>query len=166
MTGITGTLHEDQCTFMIIPRWILLKMRNICLRQNCSENQTTHFMFNKFFFRKSRRFFEIILTDLVEPDGPQITIWRRPEKIFACLMTKARIQTHSWQLCLLSHNWLIPSDFVKCLTQHLKKRINDLLVITTCLSKLHAERRLWAHQHSVSERSVARFVRTPPYVQL
>jgi hypothetical protein len=29
MTSMTGTLHEDVCTFMIIRCWILLRMRNI-----------------------------------------------------------------------------------------------------------------------------------------
>jgi hypothetical protein len=29
MARITGTLHEDLCKFMVIYRWILLRMRNI-----------------------------------------------------------------------------------------------------------------------------------------
>ena len=39
-----GTLHEDQCTFMIIsgPVYELEKY----LRQNCRENQNTHFMYS------------------------------------------------------------------------------------------------------------------------
>jgi hypothetical protein len=54
LTGITGTLREDRCTFLIISRSFLLRMRNVSDR-NCRENQNTRFMFNKIFFRKSCR---------------------------------------------------------------------------------------------------------------
>jgi hypothetical protein len=40
-----GTLHKDLCTFMIISRSILLRMRNVS-DKSCTENQNTHFMFN------------------------------------------------------------------------------------------------------------------------
>ena len=43
-----GTLHEDLCTFMIISRLILLRMRNVS-DKHYRENQNTRFMFNKFF---------------------------------------------------------------------------------------------------------------------
>ena len=43
-TRITGNLHEDQYTFLIISCSILLRMRSFT--QNCRENQNTHFMFN------------------------------------------------------------------------------------------------------------------------
>jgi hypothetical protein len=43
-----GTLHEDLCTFVIISRWILLRMRNVS-DKSCRENQNTHFMFNNVF---------------------------------------------------------------------------------------------------------------------
>ena len=49
LTRITATLHEDQCTFMIISRWILLRMRNVS-DKSCRENQNTRFIFNNFFF--------------------------------------------------------------------------------------------------------------------
>jgi len=45
---MTGTLHEDQCTFMIIPRSILLIMRNVS-DENYREIQNTHFMFSNSF---------------------------------------------------------------------------------------------------------------------
>ena len=47
-TIIMGTLHEEQYTFLIISRSVLLRMRNVSDR--CRENQNTHFMFNNFFF--------------------------------------------------------------------------------------------------------------------
>ena len=43
LTRITGILREDQYTFFIISRSILLKMENIS-DKNCRENQNTHFV--------------------------------------------------------------------------------------------------------------------------
>ena len=51
LTRITGNLHEDQCTFVIISRWILLGMRNVSDRRR--ENKNTHFVLNNFFPLKS-----------------------------------------------------------------------------------------------------------------
>ena len=48
LTRITGTLHEDLCTFMITPRSVLVGMRNV-RDKKCRENLNTHFMFNNFF---------------------------------------------------------------------------------------------------------------------
>jgi len=45
---MTGTLHEDQYTFLIISRSVLLVMRNIS-DKICRENQNTYFMFKTFF---------------------------------------------------------------------------------------------------------------------
>ena len=43
LTTITGTLHEDRYTFLIICRSVLLRMRNVS-DKSCRENQNTHFM--------------------------------------------------------------------------------------------------------------------------
>jgi len=48
LTRLTGTLHEDQCGFLIISRSVLLRMRNISHKIG-REHQNTHFMFNKIF---------------------------------------------------------------------------------------------------------------------
>jgi hypothetical protein len=48
MTRMTGTLHDDQCTFMVISRWFLLKMEYVS-NKICRENQNTHFGFSKIF---------------------------------------------------------------------------------------------------------------------
>jgi len=45
---ITGTLHEDRYTFLIIYRSFLLRMENVS-HKSCRENQNTHFVFNNFF---------------------------------------------------------------------------------------------------------------------
>ena len=47
LTRITGTLHEDQYTFLIISRSFLLIMRNISDKSR-RENQNTHLVFNDF----------------------------------------------------------------------------------------------------------------------
>ena len=68
-------------TFYIISHSILLWMRNVS-DKNCRENHNTHFMFNNFLF-KSLALYEIlwyiyiyIYIYMVEPDRPQVTIWR------------------------------------------------------------------------------------------
>jgi len=44
---LTGTLHEDQYTFLIASSSFLLGMRNVC--DNLGRKyQNTHFMFNNF----------------------------------------------------------------------------------------------------------------------
>jgi hypothetical protein len=58
LTRITGILHEDLFIFMIIPGWILLRMRNVSDR-SCTETRTKHFVFkNLFFFFKSCRLWD------------------------------------------------------------------------------------------------------------
>jgi len=51
MAKITGIFHEYQYIFLIIPRSLLLRMRNVS-DKSCGENQNTH---AKFIFRKSCR---------------------------------------------------------------------------------------------------------------
>ena len=43
-----GTLHEDLCTFLILSRSVLLRMRNVS-DKSCRENQNNHFVFSNFF---------------------------------------------------------------------------------------------------------------------
>jgi len=57
LNRITGTLHEDQYTFLIISRSVLLRMRDIS-GKICRGNQNTHFMYYYFFFRKSYRLWD------------------------------------------------------------------------------------------------------------
>jgi len=52
LTIITGTLHEDQYTFLITSHSVLLRMRNVS-DKSCRENQNTRFVFSNFFPRKS-----------------------------------------------------------------------------------------------------------------
>ena len=72
MTRITGTLREDQYTFLIILRSVLLRVRNVS-DKNCWENQNAHFMFNTLFF-ENRAIYEIMRKIFVEPGRPLVTI--------------------------------------------------------------------------------------------
>jgi hypothetical protein len=52
---MTDTLHEDQCTFMIVSHRFILEMRNV-LDKSCREYRNIHFMFDVFFFSKIATF--------------------------------------------------------------------------------------------------------------
>jgi len=47
LTRMTGTVHEDLCTFMTIFCWILHRTRNVW-DKIFRENQNTHFIYNNF----------------------------------------------------------------------------------------------------------------------
>jgi len=70
MTIITGTLHEDQYTFLIISRSFLLRMRNVS-DKSCRENQNTCFVFSNF-FSLSRK----IQVSLKSDDNNRYCTWR------------------------------------------------------------------------------------------
>jgi len=67
-----GTSHEEQYTFIISFRSI--PTINIS-HKICRENHNTHFMFNNFFL-ENRAVYVIKCTNMVQPDRPQMTIWR------------------------------------------------------------------------------------------
>jgi hypothetical protein len=85
ITRITGTLHEGQYTFFIIPCYILYRMRNF-EHKIFRENQNTNFMLNNFFSIENRA-----VENVREPDRPQVTIRRMRIK---CWIPKAT-DTHS-----------------------------------------------------------------------
>jgi len=53
---MTGTLPEHVCTYVIVSRRIILRIRNIS-DKSASRNRKTHFMFINF-FRKSFRLWD------------------------------------------------------------------------------------------------------------
>ena len=74
-TRIKGTLHEDQCTFLIISRSVRLRMKNVS-EKSCGENRNTHFVFKKsFYFRKSCRLWDN-LGNFVERGRTHMTVWQ------------------------------------------------------------------------------------------
>ena len=56
LTRITSILHEDQYTFMMIPRSFLLTMINVT-DKSCRENQNTRIIFNNI-YPENRAFYE------------------------------------------------------------------------------------------------------------
>jgi hypothetical protein len=56
MKGIRRILHEDLCTFMIVSRWIHLRMR--IFSDKIIEKIKIHILFSKLFFRKSCRLWD------------------------------------------------------------------------------------------------------------
>jgi hypothetical protein len=61
------------CKFMIISRWVILRMRSVS-DKSCRENQNTHFMFNNF-FPKNRTGYEIMWKNMVDAHRPQTIIY-------------------------------------------------------------------------------------------
>ena len=55
---MTGTLHKDRRTFLIISCSVLLRVRNVS-DKSCRENQNTPFVFINFFFLENRAVHEI-----------------------------------------------------------------------------------------------------------
>jgi len=84
---MTGTLHEDRYTFVIISSWILLRMTNTSSK-NCREIRNTHFMFKNFFIKKSCRLWANVEKKLYSRTGHR---WRMRT---AWWITKAT-NTHS-----------------------------------------------------------------------
>ena len=62
LTRITGTVHEDLSTFMVISRLIHLRMRNVS-GKCCKENQNTHLMFNNY-CSESPAVFDILVSNV------------------------------------------------------------------------------------------------------
>jgi hypothetical protein len=75
MTGIAGNLREDLRTFMIAFLLIFLRIRNISAKI-CIENQNT-FDFQLLFFSENRAVYEVMWKNIVQPDRPQMAIWRK-----------------------------------------------------------------------------------------
>jgi hypothetical protein len=88
------TLYAYICTFMVVPRWILLKMRNISER-SWRGNQNTYFMSYKLFFWNS------VEKYCGKREATNDLIIRRMR--YACWITKAT-DTHSEYLLLFHSN--------------------------------------------------------------
>jgi hypothetical protein len=107
---------------LIIPPWIILRMRNIS-NKSCGENQNPHFMFNNF-FSEDRTVYEIMWKNVVQPDRPQMTIWRMR---ISCWTPKAT-NTHSQYVILIAfprQKWLcerasmLRYTYIACLVKRL-----------------------------------------------
>ena len=122
LTTTTGTSHEDQYTFMIISRAILLRMK--MFQTKVLNKIKTHFIFNNFyfiFFRKSCR------------------VWNNVEKYRRAGQDTDDIMAHAH--CML-HNKSYKHTFRICNTHYFstatmvaRKRLN-LTLYVQCLSCL------------------------------
>ena len=63
---MTGTLHEDQHTFLIISRSIILRMKNVS-HKSFREIQNTFFVQHLF---ENRAVYEIMWKNIVTPERP------------------------------------------------------------------------------------------------
>jgi len=61
--------------------------------KRCREDQSTHFMFNKFFFNSI--VCELMWKNTVQPDGSQMTIWCMGLACWITPPTHARTHTHT-----------------------------------------------------------------------
>ena len=107
---MTGTLHEDQYTFLIImsldssyEEWELFQTKVV-------EKIKTHFMFNKFCFA-NRAFCEIMLKNIVEAGRQWMTIWRMciawwiPKATHTHTQTHTHTHTHTHTLIICNLYW-------------------------------------------------------------
>jgi len=72
MTRVTCTLREDQYTFFIVSDFILLRISNVSdksRREKKTHNLCSITFFNHAIYKKMWK-------NTVEPEGPQMTIWR------------------------------------------------------------------------------------------
>jgi len=100
LTRITGTLHEDLCTFVVVSFGIILRMRNVA-DKSCRENQNTFYIWETF-FRKS-----CLLWDTVEKYGraPLVTDENMIRRVrFARWITKVT-DASSEDVILIAFPW-------------------------------------------------------------
>ena len=71
LTRVTGTSHEDLCTFMTISRSVLLRMRNVA-DKSCIGNQNTFLV--QYVFHENRVVYVRMWKLMVEPDRQPMTV--------------------------------------------------------------------------------------------
>jgi hypothetical protein len=133
-------LHEEQYTFLIAPRSVLLRMRNIT-DKICREDQNTHFIFNNFFPRKSWRVWENVEKCWRAILATDKNIIRRMR--IACCIHKATNTRNSY--CLSTATLLAQKRLnrrsILILSSHLRLGLLPLGFITkTCIHPLPPHR--------------------------
>ena len=91
---MTGTLHTDRHTFMIIFRLFLLRIRNVS--NNICKRKSKHILCSIFLSFQNRYVYETICNNTVEPNRSHMTTWRMH---IACWIPKAT-NTHSQYVIL------------------------------------------------------------------
>jgi len=83
---------------MVLPRPVLLRMRNVSDKKKCTENQNTYFMFSSLFSENCTGY-TIMWKNMVQPDRSQMAIYD------ACALHAGLIRQeyiHSQYLILIS----------------------------------------------------------------
>ena len=110
-----------QSTYILVIFYsVLLRRRNVS-GNSCRKNRNTRFMFSNFFF-ENRAVCEIKWKNTLEPDRPQMTIWRMR---IACWITKAA-NAHSEYVIIIAfplQQWLQEST-------SMLRTLNVLLILT------------------------------------
>jgi hypothetical protein len=93
LTRVTGTLHDELCTFTIISRSFLVRMVYVA-GKSYRGNQNTYFVFDNYFCFSSKivPFMRQCGKNIVEQGRPQMTVWRMR---IACWIPKDT-NTHSY----------------------------------------------------------------------
>jgi hypothetical protein len=96
LARITVTVPEDLYTVLIMPRLALLTTRNVS-EEICREKQNTILYSITYFFDNPAMYEVMCKKKIVQPDRPQMTIWRMR---IACWIPKAT-DTHSEYVMLI-----------------------------------------------------------------
>jgi hypothetical protein len=102
LTRITCALHEDQYTFWIISRSVLLRIRNVS-GESFRENHNSHLTFNNVFF-EIRTVLEVLFKNTVQPDRPQMKIKRMCTECWTSKTTNTH-RLHNTS-CVSINRWL------------------------------------------------------------
>jgi hypothetical protein len=123
MTRITGTLHEDQYTFIYLAQFSLHWK---IFHTGVVEKIKTHILCSIMsLFQKSCRLWDNVENDIVQPNGPQITIWRMRTACWICWATntyseyviviafplqqwlheRASVLRYTYTACLVLNSW-------------------------------------------------------------
>jgi hypothetical protein len=94
---ITGTFHEDLCTFMIISPLVFLRIRNVS-EKRCRKNRNTNCMFRNFFSKIVPFVSYVAKYGTARQPTDDNTIWCMP---IACWITNAT-NTHSEYVILIA----------------------------------------------------------------
>jgi hypothetical protein len=134
-------------TFMIIYRWILLRMRNVSYK-SCRENQNTHFVFNSFFFfRKSYRLWDNLEKYCTAVQDTDDSIIRRMR--CACRIIKAT-NTHSQYVIVIAFPLLqslheraavLRYTYIYCLVRVLRLRMVSSKTLVTRTLNSHEQQK-------------------------
>jgi len=140
LTRITGTSHEDQYTFMILSRSVLLRMKHVS--DKCRENRNT--LLYSITFLKNHAVHEIMWKNIVERDRPQMTTTNtHPEYVILIafslqqwLHKRSSMLRYTYVAWLVTYSKKTPSFFDQWGLPVLVLKTGECIVILTVLGFL------------------------------